>query len=202
MNQTRRVEQPVPTLLLGDVLWRTLDGPGMEHCRFMQVAAADAPFVAIHGTILTLEGGRPFRADYLVQCDASWTTRAVHVNATHGNVHLHLKLERDEGGQWSRDGEPLDELSGLEDVDLSITPATNTLPIRRMGLAPGASDSTDAVWVRFPELAISRLPQRYTRTGEREYLYESRGGSFSAILEVDDAGIVTRYDDLWERVSP
>ena len=93
----------------------------------------------------------------------------------------------------------LKEFEGLVDVDLQVTPATNTLPIRRLQLGVGESAETDALWVRFPELALERLPQRYTRTGEFRYTYESRGGAFRAELEVDAQGLVVRYGDIWKR---
>ncbi|HSK19551.1 MAG TPA: putative glycolipid-binding domain-containing protein, partial [Longimicrobiales bacterium] len=91
---------------------------------------------------------------------------------------------------------------GLTDIDLAFTPATNTLPIRRLGLKTGEAAATDAVWVRFPELTIERLPQRYAHIEDHTYRYESRGGSFTADLIVDGQGVVITYGDIWERVVP
>jgi hypothetical protein len=78
---------------------------------------------------------------------------------------------------------------------------TNTLPIRRLAPAIGESIDVTAAWVRFPELTLEPLPQRYTRLSERRYRYESNGGAFVAELEVDDAGLVITYEGGWERVA-
>jgi hypothetical protein len=94
----------------------------------------------------------------------------------------------------------LPELDGCEDADLNITPSTNTLPIRRLALAVDESHEVTAAWIRFPQCEITPLTQRYTRTGERRYRYESRGGAFSAELEVDEHGLVLDYPPAWERV--
>lgn len=92
-------------------------------------------------------------------------------------------------------------VAGCLDVDLAFTPATNILPLRRLGLAVGDSREMTAAWVRFPDLSVEPLAQRYTRLDERRVRYESRGGAFTAELEVDELGLVVRYPPLWERVA-
>ena len=61
----------------------------------------------------------------------------------------------------------------------------------------GASADVRAAWVRFPELAIELLEQRYTRLAAHRYLYESAGGTFRRELTVDDHGFVVDYPGLW-----
>jgi hypothetical protein len=137
----------------------------------------------------------------MVSCDLDWVTRAVHVTALEGRHIQRLQFERDESGVWRSDSRVLAEFEGLSDVDLQITPATNTLPIRRLNLGVGDAADTDAVWIRFPELTLERLAQRYTRTAEDRYRYESRDGTFQADLDVDEHAVVMRYGDIWQRVS-
>jgi hypothetical protein len=75
------------------------------------------------------------------------------------------------------------------------------LPIRRLDPAIGEAVALTAVWVRFPELTIEPLPQRYIRLAERRYRYESAGGAFVAEIEVDDLGLVTTYEGGWRRIA-
>jgi hypothetical protein len=58
-----------------------------------------------------------------------------------------------------------------------------------------------AAWVKVPDLTLEPLPQRYLRTEEGRYRYQSRGGDFTADIDVDEMGLVTRYPPLWERVA-
>ena len=97
-------------------------------------------------------------------------------------------------------GLALDTVGGCIDVDLGITPVTNTLPIRRLQLAVGEHADVVASWVRFPLLTIEPLSQRYARIADHRYGYESATG-FSCDLDVDDDGIVTRYPGGWELIA-
>ena len=81
-----------------------------------------------------------------------------------------------------------------------MTPAPNSLPIRRLNLRVGSSKSITAAWVKFPELTIQPLPQRYTRLAKDTYRYESNPG-FSAEIVVDDLGLVSSYPGPWERLA-
>jgi hypothetical protein len=107
-------------------------------------------------------------------------------------------LERDDRGSWSRDGERFAEGDGCADADLGWTPATNTIPIRRLGLAPGESASIRVVWIRYPELDVVAADQHYECLSTDRFRFSS--GDFSAVLEVDDDGIVLDYEGLWRRV--
>ena len=89
-------------------------------------------------------------------------------------------------------------LEGCTDVDLGCSPSTNTLPIRRLSLAVGASQTIQAAWVRFPELTVTSGTQTYTRLDESTYRYES--GTFSAELVVDEDGLVASYA-VWRRTA-
>jgi hypothetical protein len=111
-----------------------------------------------------------------------------------------LSLQPRSDGRWFLNGQPVDGVDGCIDIDLGITPATNTLPIRRLNLAIGQSADVVATWVRFPSLAVEPLSQRYTRLSRDRYRYESDTG-FTTELEVDDDGIVTTYEGGWERAG-
>lgn len=127
-----------------------------------------------------------------VEVDTTWGTRRAEVDAD-GSVR---RLTSDGRGTWWRDGAAAPELSGASDVDVEVSPLTNTLPIRRL-LAAGTDDAeATAAWVRVPGDEVELLVQRYTRTGARTWRYRSRTGS-EATLTVDEHGLVERYGDVW-----
>lgn len=183
--------------LVRELLWRRLDVAGIEYFRLWESAAGPR----LTGTVIVSHLGSPWRLKYAVACAPDWTSRGVHVALTRGAETRHVKLTAGDGQRWRRSAEEVPEVAGCPDVDLAFTPSTNILPLRRLGLAVGESRDVTAAWVRFPELTVEPLAQRYTRLDERRVLYESRGGSFAAELEVDELGLVVRYPPLWERVA-
>lgn len=110
-----------------------------------------------------------------------------------------LSLKVDRKGNWFGDRSELSSVKRCLDIDLSVSPATNTLPIRRLNLSMGESREIAAAWVRFPELSVQPLRQRYTRMDALRYRYESVVSGFLVELEVDDLGLVTQYSGLWKR---
>lgn len=178
------------------VIWQPWDAPGFEHLR-LTVAAGE---VVADSLLVALHDGLPFRARYTVRCDGDWRVRAVRV-ALLDDPAPALALLADGAGRWTTpDGTPLPALDGCRDIDLSATPFTNTLPIRRLALPPGASRDLDMVYIRLPALRVDPDPQRYTRLGDRLYRYESRDSAFTADLPLDADGLVLDYPGLFRRV--
>jgi hypothetical protein len=178
------------------ILWRCLFQPGMEHFKLRSLPTG----WQLAGTVIAIGDNQPLLVTYTVDCSSDWQTQSVELVVTRGGEERTLSLQADSERRWLRDGAAIDEVAGCVDVDLGITPATNTLPIRRLALAVGEGADVLATWVQFPSLEIRPLSQRYTRLAERVYRYESDTG-FMADLEVDDAGVVTTYPGGWERVG-
>lgn len=139
-------------------------------------------------------GEHPCR--YALRLDADG--RFHHAAITAGDREL--VIERTPEG-WRVDGQERADLEGAIDLDISATPATNTLPIRRLGLPVGGHADIQTAWVRVPELDVRLDAQRYTRVGPRAYCYESLDDGFRRTLTVDDDGFVLSYPGLFERVT-
>jgi hypothetical protein len=154
--------------------------------------------LSLVGTVLGAEEGRPVRVEYRVLADRAGLTTAAHVRDLRGFETRTIVLERDAKERWTVDGIAKRALKGCTDIDLGCSPSTNTLPIRRLRLAIGASHTIQAAWVRFPELVVVKAAQTYTRLDEFKYRYAS--GTFEAELTVDDEGLVTAYAE-WRRTG-
>jgi hypothetical protein len=215
--------------LLREVVWRRTDVPALEYFRLWE--SADGPrltgtvIVADGGVPLRLKYAVACARDWTsrgvhVALTRGTTTR--HLKITAGAEQRWWRSveevpRRDAGrrrrpapGEAAGDSadslaaataEEIASVAGCLDLDLAFSPSTNILPLRRLGLAAGESGEATAAWVRFPDLSVEPLPQRYTRLDERRVRYESRGGAFTAELEVDDLGLVVRYPPFWERVA-
>jgi hypothetical protein len=177
------------------VAWRRTDEVATdEHCT---LTLRDSG-LSLVGTVLGAEGGTPVRIEYRVRTDGAGLTTAVHVRDLRGFEQRTLTLERDAKGNWTVDGTKVRTLKGCTDVDLACSPSTNTLPIRRLRIGIGASQTIKAAWVQFPDLTVVKAAQTYSRLDEFTYRYASEG--FEAELVVDDDGLVAAYAD-WQRTG-
>jgi hypothetical protein len=178
------------------VLWRALSTPGTEYCALWEGEQG----WSLQGTAVLSVHDAPNEVRYRVACDASWRTRQVEVVLS-ADGDRRLDLAADEEGHWFTQGGELIQVRVSVDVDLGFSPSTNTLPIRRLGLAVGDAAEVQAAWVRFPEMTVEPLAQRYTRLAADRYLYESLASDFRAELEVDELGLIVRYPGGWERAA-
>jgi uncharacterized protein len=179
------------------VVWKNLLLNGTDYCGLWHTAEG----WLLKGTVVgVLKDQRPTLANYEIHCDQNWLTHRVQVERIIGNDVKLLTLSVESRGVWRSSGQELRKIRGCDDVDLALTPATNTLPIRRLNLQVGSSESVTAAWVKFPDLTVQPLSQRYTRLTKDTYRYESTTG-FSAEIVVDDLGLVSAYSGGWERVG-
>lgn len=177
------------------IRWRGEDSPSIEHLAIEPVGAG----MILDAVVLTGASQADWQAlRYRLYTDDAGRTRRLEVQ--HIGQAQSLRLKSDGQGRWLReDDTPLPELAGAIDVDLPVTPATNALPIRRLGLAVGQSASLHAVYVN-ADLSLTRDPQRYTRLTEDRYLYESLDGDFRREITVDADGFVIDYPGLFRRI--
>jgi len=185
------------------VIWTAWQGEALEH---LQVSREGFSWFA-DGTVAGVHDGRPYRLHYAITCDRDWRIRQLSVELF-GKPPLRLRA--DGQGNWSTAlAEPLPAFEGCLDVDIALTPFTNTLPIRRLRLAKDADADVPVVYVPAPDLEPTRVEQRYvclepgdwgTRGGR--YQYQQPADGFDAELAVDADGLVVDYPDLFRRLYP
>ena len=180
------------------LFWRRTDVEGLER---LELTVTPAGVTATSSVICLDAGG--FRLEHHWRLDSAWRAQSVTVERLNAQGRDVLRLER-AGSGWLVDGAARPDLDGTEEPDLSVTPFCNTLPIRRMSEHAGESLTLDTAFVDGPALTVARSRQRYLRTGACRLRYVDLGlfRGFEADLVVDDAGLVLRYEHLFERVAP
>lgn len=173
--------------------WTALDRSGEDKCR---LARAD------HGWLLVgharFQDGDGFAAlDYVVRCDKDWLTLGADIAGPHGDRDIRIQIERTTDG-WSLNETLQPGLDLALDIDLSFTPATNLMPLRRLLAGPVDALITRSAWLDYPATALRPLDQTYTRRAPGKVAYRGEQTGYVTELSVDDSGFVTTYPRLWQ----
>jgi len=179
---------------IGTIVWQSILSPGHEYC---QLSSQGAEW-KLEGTAIFTHGQQPCQLDYRIICDATWRTLGANILGWVADTRVEIELQTDPNQHWYLNQVEQPQVASCIDLDLNFSPSTNLIPIRRLSLAVGEQAAITAAWLRFPELALEPLPQRYLRLEELIYRYESGGGRFMADLTVNHTGFVVDYPGIWK----
>jgi uncharacterized protein len=166
--------------------WIGLEAPTAEEC---EISFTDRG-VEVRSTV----SGDAVDGVYRLRASSRWEFESLSMTINGRRLQV-----RRAGNLWLVDGAVRPDLDEAREVDLSVSPLTNSLPIGRLGLQVGQGADIVTAYIRVPELDVMADPQRYTRTGVFEYLYESRRSGFRRTITVDRDGLVTEYPGLFTR---
>lgn len=153
---------------------------------------------AINGSYLEMD----YHINYNIRTNSSWEVLAFSVTSQVNRRESRLSLESDGKGKWkAADGHEMTLFNGCIDIDISLTPFTNTLPINRLKLAVGRATEIKVLYLDLLNGETRPVRQKYTRVSEKAYLYENVPNDFEALITVDDQGLVVDYPGLFERAG-
>lgn len=182
------------------IVWQALEEPRLEHLHLREFADR----IVADGALVGVVDGQPLRLRYSVQCDRDYRFQTCRLRLTQPWVgELELVLKPD--GAWVMpSGLAIDGLAGSREIDISASPWTNTLPIRRLALQPDAPAEIEVAYITIPELSVRQDRQRYTllstASDRRIYRFESLASGFTADILVDQDGLVLDYPGLFRSV--
>ena len=171
------------------VAWAGLDGWRAEACRI----ELGEPGLRAVGVQLA----PAYRLDYELVTDRALITERLDLRVHEADRESRLSLRRAPDGAWTADGRPQEHVHGALDCDLAFSPLTNFMPAARLEGTP--ADHLMA-WVSVPELEVLRSEQRYEPVAPGRVRYVGLDHDFTAVLELDEDGLVVRYPGLAERV--
>jgi uncharacterized protein len=183
--------------MMKTVVWLSLEDPGAEYVTLWQLPDG----YRAQGRMAGVYEGQPARASYRLELDAGWRVRRLAAAWVAPDATHRLRLHRDAAGAWHDQNGPRPDLAGCVDVDMVWTPLTNTLPIRRLGLAAGEHREISVAYITPPALTVAPDGQRYTRLGPYRWRFDSLDSAFTAEITVDGDGLVIDYSTLFRRAG-
>lgn len=180
-----------------NILWTGREYYSLENCLVNTIDAGSE----ITSTIIGYYEGQIYKSEYFIKTNWNWEVVFFKINSRHSNQNQEIIFEGDGKGNWTSNGKKADEFQGCIDIDIPLTPFTNTLPIRRLKLSPGESREIRVIYCDLLEQSIKPVHQRYTCISNTEYHYENVPNDFEATIQVDDLGLVVDYPQLFIRTA-
>jgi hypothetical protein len=180
------------------ITWKSEEYHSVERC----VHRFESSQVKINGDIDGATADAAFTINYSVVADQNWQTLSFNVAGTCGIKRLQWQGFVESSGLWRINGEAREDLLGCIDIDLSLSPSTNSLPVNRLFRADTREALVKVVYVDVLNQEISAKFQRYRRLSPRKFNYQNVPNDFEADITVDEDGFVISYPKLFERAGP
>ncbi|MED1797225.1 putative glycolipid-binding domain-containing protein [Brevibacillus porteri] len=184
-------------MLPTNVIWKPTTGVGYEHLRIREGSNR----IHVNSIVIgRLDDATLTRIQYEIVLDSNWVTREVSLASMGEEGALHLSSDGE--GNWTNEvGEPIPELFGCIDIDISCTPFTNTLPIRRLSYTQLEPQYIQVAYFSAHELTYRQVQQQYTLLESKgdSSVYQYRAGTFMENITVDSNGLVLIYPELFLR---
>ncbi|WP_053073898.1 putative glycolipid-binding domain-containing protein [Bacillus sp. LL01] len=178
------------------VVWNNEEQYG---CEYLSMLEANEKLL-VHSTIIyvAVETADAHLVNYQVDLDSKWITRKVKLNV---NQHV-LELQSDGEGNWfNSEAEEIETLKGCIDIDISATPFSNSLPIKRLNWTCHQKENFHMVYIAVPSLEFKKVPQSYQylreEDGLRYFLYHCY--DYETTIAVDSNGLVVDYPGVFSR---
>lgn len=178
-----------------NILWKGVEYYSLENCLVSQNTSG----YVIDSAIVGSYRGKLYSVEYEITTNTSWETLSIKASCRHNNKVKQYAFFREANGHWKTTDSTLSQFNGCKDIDIPVTPFTNTLPIRRLNLSVGETSDIRVIYFDLLNEKISAVDQRYTKLSKTIYHYENIPNDFEADIEVDEHGLVVFYPSLFER---
>lgn len=178
------------------LIWKGVFYHSMENCL---VEVADTG-VTVQSTIVGHVDDFLYKVDYNLTTSQRWETSSLKLTGRVGNSRKEINLRSDGKGNWWLNDQPASQFAGCTDVDITLTPFTNSLPVNRLDWSK-ADQVIKVVYLDILGDRITPVSQKYTRISDSQYKFENVPNDFEALIDVDEGGFVVHYPELFERAA-
>lgn len=177
------------------LIWEGIEYNSIETC-FVE---SNEQGVKIYSTVAGSFNGKRYNLKYEIKTNQSWETLSVCIDFKSEGGHEKFTYESDTKGNWTCEGKSLDAFKGCIDVDIPLTPLTNTLPIKRLRMEDHSPENIKVLYFDLLAHETKAVHQLYERKSVLTYHYENIPNDFEGEIEVDENGFVIYYPSLFLR---
>jgi hypothetical protein len=179
-----------------NLIWKATEYDSLENC----IVTITASEVIVNSVIVGFKENVIFRIDYTIKTNSNWETLFCELITQFGNTRQVISFQGDGKGNWLTAGILAIDFKGCIDVDIPLTPLTNTLPINRLKLKEQEEENIKVIYLDIMESGIRPVTQKYKRLSGQKYNYQNVPNDFEANISVDEKAFVIDYPRLFRRL--
>ena len=178
------------------VAWKGITDESLEHLELTN----SKDVIKAHSNINGSTEGKIYSVNYDIEVDHNWSVQYFAIEYQIDSIRSNIKGAKIENNKWEIIKDNTAYRWSFDFIDISVTPFTNTLPIRNLNLKTGEEKIIDVLYIDIVENDMKVLNQKYHRITDRVFRFENVPNDFEAEIEVDEFGLVTYYPSLFIRV--
>ncbi len=178
-----------------NIVWAGLEYHSVENC----LISSNKQGTKIASSIIGLYEGRIYKVDYTIKVNSKWETQEIRIRARHSDHEQEIVLLKDNEDGWIMNNEKAYAFTGCIDVDIALTPFTNSLPVNRLKMREGEEQTISVIYFDLLNWDVKPVKQLYRKISENSYHYENIPNNFQADITVDKQGFVIEYPGLFNR---
>ncbi len=178
------------------VIWKGLFYDSLEYCKIKE----RSNFFFVESKILGIFENKIYSMDYKLEINPNWSISNFEINYEVNNIKNVIKGNK-ANNEWIINDKIEKELLGVDFIDISLSPFTNSLPINNLNLKIGEEKIIDVIYLNILESEINLVKQKYKRIGEKIFKYENIPNDFEAEIEIDEFGLVKYYPKLFKKLA-
>jgi hypothetical protein len=178
-----------------NILWTGIEYYSLENC----VLTITDSGSEVNSSIIGTYANELYKIEYRVRTNRHWETISLEIRSQLYNAIETIDLRKEGKESWSINGRPDQKFNGCIDIDISLTPFTNTLPINRLNLSAKEEEQIKVLYVDVLGRKMRPVRQKYTRLSRTDYKFENVPNDFESAISVDELGLVVNYPRLFKR---
>jgi uncharacterized protein len=178
-----------------NILWTGIEYHSMENC----IVTISDKGSEISSSVVGAYANKLYRVEYRIGTNQYWETTFFELRSQLDNTVEMINFRNEGTETWYVNGQLDEKFKGCIDIDISLTPFTNTLPINRLKLSEKEGEQIMVLYVDVLGRKIMPVRQKYTRLSQSSYKYENVPNDFEAVIAVDELGLVVDYPGLFKR---
>ncbi len=177
-------------------LWKAIEYNSLENC----VLTRNKNGLEVNSVIIGYSDKKIFRADYFLKINPVWEIFFAEIKFHSAGTTINYTLEKTAERGWLLNDKEQHQFNDCIDIDITLSPFTNTLPVNRLRFQEG-QEHIKVIYFDLLSGEVKPVLQCYTRLSAFQYKFENVPNDFEAVLDVDNNGLVINYPRLFKRIS-